>query len=179
MGRRHQAGRGHHLGRGSAIREVAVHDDGQRYRLLSEAEWEYAARAGSTTAYYWGDAIGKGNANCNGCGSRWDDNETAPVGSFPLNKFGLADMLGNVYQWVEDCYYDRYDGVPNDGSAWTSGDCKYRVARGGGWKDNPLKSPRGRARRGTPPTLITMAQVSVSRGRFPSSDPILVAPSKR
>ena len=59
-------------------------------------------------------------------------------------------MLGNVYQWVEDCYYDRYDGVPNDGSAWTSGDCKYRVARGGGWKDNPLNL-RAAGRGGDPP----------------------------
>ena len=69
---------------------------GQPYRLLTEAEWEYAARAGTTTAYYWGDEIGKGNANCNGCGSEWDSRRTSPVGSFKPNAFGLYDMPGNV-----------------------------------------------------------------------------------
>ena len=78
---------------------------GQPYRLLTEAEWEYAARAGTTTAYYWGDEIGKGNANCNGCGSQWDDKQTSPVGSFAANAFGLYDMAGNVCQWVQDCYH--------------------------------------------------------------------------
>ena len=80
---------------------------GQPYRLLTEAEWEYAARAGATTAYYWGDEIGVGNANCNGCGSQWDGRETAPVGSFKPNAFGLYDMAGNVVQWVQDCYHSR------------------------------------------------------------------------
>ena len=69
---------------------------GRTYRLLSEAEWEYAARAGTQTAYSWGDEIGKGNANCHGCGSQWDRRQTAPVGSFAANAFGLYDMLGNV-----------------------------------------------------------------------------------
>jgi formylglycine-generating enzyme required for sulfatase activity len=67
---------------------------GQPYRLLTEAEWEYAARAGTTTAYYWGDDIGKGNANCDGCGSRWGGKQAAPVGSFAANAFGLYDMAG-------------------------------------------------------------------------------------
>ena len=96
---------------------------GKPYRLLTEAEWEYAARAGTTTAYYWGDEIGKGNANCNGCGSQWDNRQTSPVGSFKPNAFGLYDMAGNVWQWVQDCYHDNYDGAPTDGSAWTGGDC--------------------------------------------------------
>ena len=73
---------------------------GQPYRLLTEAEWEYAARAGTTTAYSWGDEIGKGNANCDGCGSQWDNRQTSPVGSFKPNAFGLYDMAGNVWQWV-------------------------------------------------------------------------------
>jgi formylglycine-generating enzyme required for sulfatase activity len=67
---------------------------GHTYRLPSEAEWEYAARAGTTTAYYWGDQVGSGNANCDGCGSQWDAHHTAPVGSFTANAFGLHDMLG-------------------------------------------------------------------------------------
>jgi formylglycine-generating enzyme required for sulfatase activity len=107
------------------------------YRLLTEAEWEYAARAGSTTAYSWGDAIGKGNANCFGCGSEWDGRGTSPVGSFTPNAFGLYDMAGNVLQWVEDCYQDDYNGAPSDGSAWTSGDCIRRVVRGGSWHSGP------------------------------------------
>jgi formylglycine-generating enzyme required for sulfatase activity len=111
---------------------------GKRYRLLTEAEWEYAARAGSPTAYYWGDEIGKGNANCDGCGSQWDNKQTAPVGSFAANPFGLYDMTGNVWQWVQDCYHPNYDGAPPDGSAWTSGDCSSgRVLRGGSWDNTP------------------------------------------
>jgi formylglycine-generating enzyme required for sulfatase activity len=110
---------------------------GQPYRLLTEAEWEYAARAGSTTVYYWGDEIGKGNANCNGCGSQWDDKQTSPVGSFKPNAFGLYDMAGNVWQWVLDCFHDNYDGAPTDGSAWTSGDCSRRLVRGGSWSFEP------------------------------------------
>jgi formylglycine-generating enzyme required for sulfatase activity len=106
---------------------------GQPYRLLTEVEWEYAARAGTTTAYYWGDDIGKGNANCNGCGSQWGAKQTSPVGSFAANQFGLYDMAGNVWQWVQDCYHGNYDGAPTDGSAWTSGDCSKPVVRGGSW----------------------------------------------
>lgn len=111
---------------------------GKPYRLLTEAEWEYAARAGTMTPYYWGDEIGTGNANCNGCGSQWDGKEPAPVGSFPANAFGLYDMAGNVYQWVEDCDHDDYVGAPTDGSAWTSGDCSSRIVRGGSWFVPPV-----------------------------------------
>ena len=106
---------------------------GKPYRLLTEAEWEYVARAGTTTAYFWGDEIGKGNANCNGCGSQWDDKQTAPVGSFKPNAFGLYGMAGNVWQWVQDCYHGDYKQAPTDGSAWTSGDCSRRIVRGGTW----------------------------------------------
>jgi formylglycine-generating enzyme required for sulfatase activity len=106
---------------------------GQSYRLLSEAEWEYAARAGSTTEYPWGDAIGSGNANCRGCGSQWDNKGTAPVGSFKPNAFGLFDMHGNVWQWVEDPYHDNYNRAPSDGSVWTDGGSSSRVLRGGTW----------------------------------------------
>ena len=107
---------------------------GQTYRLLSEAEWEYAARAGSTTAFWWGDDVGRNNANCDGCGSQWDNTKTAPVGSFKANDFGLYDMAGNVWEWVQDCYQNSYDGAPKDGSVWEDGaDCAARVLRGGSW----------------------------------------------
>jgi formylglycine-generating enzyme required for sulfatase activity len=101
--------------------------------LLTEAEWEYAARAGTTTAYYWGDEIGKNNANCHRCGSQWDNLQTSPVGSFNRNAFGLYDMAGNVWQWVHDCYHADYNGAPTDGKAWTTGDCGRRIVRGGSW----------------------------------------------
>ena len=95
---------------------------GKPYRLLSEAEYEYAARAGTQTAYPWGDEIGNRNANCDGCGSQWDGKQTAPVGSFPPNQFGLHDMIGNVFEWTEDCFHNNYERAPADGSAWTEGD---------------------------------------------------------
>ncbi|WP_158240451.1 formylglycine-generating enzyme family protein [Telmatospirillum siberiense] len=107
------------------------------YRLPSEAEWEYAARAGSTTARWWGEAIGTGNAVCNGCGSSWDNRQIAPVGSFAANPFGLFDMLGNVWQWTADCWNENYAGAPADGGAWRSGDCSKRVMRGGSWSNLP------------------------------------------
>jgi formylglycine-generating enzyme required for sulfatase activity len=112
---------------------------GRSYRLLSEAEWEYAARAGTTTAYSWGDELGKNNANCNGCVSEWDSRRTAPVGSFGPNQFGLYDMHGNVWEWVEDCLHTNYEGAPDDGSAWIAqGDCNNRVIRGGSWVSYPV-----------------------------------------
>ncbi len=115
---------------------------GKPYRLLSEAEYEYAARAGTETAYPWGDEIGKNNANCNVCGSQWDGKQTAPVGSFAPNQFGLHDMVGNVYEWVEDCYHDNYIDAPEHGTAWLKGaDCRYHVIRGGFWHDSPPQAP--------------------------------------
>jgi Uncharacterized conserved protein len=110
---------------------------GQQYRLPSEAEWEYAARAGTATVYWWGNDAGNNNANCDGCGSQWDDKKTAPVGSFRANAFGLFDTAGNVWEWVQDCWNDSYIGAPGNGVAWTFGDCKKRVARGGSWFNLP------------------------------------------
>jgi formylglycine-generating enzyme required for sulfatase activity/uncharacterized caspase-like protein len=107
---------------------------GQRYRLLSESEWEYAARAGTSTKYSFGNDVGLGNANCDSCGSRWDGKRTAPVGSFGPNAFGLHDMHGNVWEWTEDCWNDNYTGAPSGGAAWTgAGECAARVLRGGSW----------------------------------------------
>ena len=110
---------------------------GKAYRLLSEAEWEYVARAGSTTKYPWGDDVGTNKANCDGCGSRWDNKRTAPVGSFEPNAFGLFDTAGNVWEWVEDCWNKNYNGAPANGSAWTSGNCDEHVLRGGSWYFDP------------------------------------------
>ena len=115
---------------------------GKRYRLPSESEWEYAARAGTETAYSWGNEIGVNRANCRGSGSEWSG-RTSPVGSFAPNGFGLYDMHGNVAEWVEDCWHDNYEGAPSDGSAWTSGGDddvnlrNLRVVRGGAWNENP------------------------------------------
>jgi formylglycine-generating enzyme required for sulfatase activity len=112
---------------------------GKNYRILSEAEYEYAARAGRQTAYPWGDEIGTNNAVCTSCGSRWDNMRPAPVGSFAPNRFGLYDMVGNTWEWVEDCVHPDYNnGAPTDASAWIqAGDCKERVVRGGSWSDPP------------------------------------------
>ncbi len=113
---------------------------GKPYRLLSEAEYEYATRAGSETKYPWGDDIklgGKAMANCDGCGSQWDGKQTAPVDSFSPNGFGLYQMVGNVWEWTQDCWNDSYDGAPADGFARESGDCSRRVVRGGSWVNGP------------------------------------------
>jgi formylglycine-generating enzyme required for sulfatase activity len=110
---------------------------GKPYRLLSEAEWEYAARAGSAADYTWGDEIERNRANCNGCGSPWDNQRTAPVGSFRANAFGLFDLHGNVWEWVEDCYREAYYDTPDDGRAVSPSVCRYRVLRGGSWDFGP------------------------------------------
>ena len=123
---------------------------GHRYRLPSEAEWEYAARAGTETFYWWGYKPGINNANCFDCGSQWDGARTAPVGSFEANPFGLHDTAGNVMEWVADCYNSSYQGAPNDGSPWLEGDCSQRGVRGGAY-NKPVERLRGTRRGGLGP----------------------------
>ena len=120
------------------------------YRLPSEAEWEYAARAGTTTARWWGESLGAGNANCNGCGSRWDNSVLAEVDSFRPNAFGLYGVLGNAWQWTEDCWHESYVDAPQDGSAWRAQNCTRHVVRGGSWNNLPI-FVRSAARSGSEP----------------------------
>jgi formylglycine-generating enzyme required for sulfatase activity len=115
---------------------------GESYRLPSEAEWEYAARAGTKTPFWWGPDMDKGAApaHCDGCGSKWDGKETAPVGSFQPNPWGLYDMAGEVWEWTTDCWHETYQNAPADGTAWTAangGDCDSHVIRGGSWTGSP------------------------------------------
>ncbi|MEJ2344093.1 MAG: SUMF1/EgtB/PvdO family nonheme iron enzyme [Gammaproteobacteria bacterium] len=123
---------------------------GHEYRLPSEAQWEYAARAGTRTDYWWGDAAGKDHADCFNCGSRWDGKKTAPVGSFKANALGLYDTAGNAAEWLQDCYHPNYDGAPTDGSAWTGQGCSQRVIRGGSYR-SPVDNLRSTQRSGMAP----------------------------
>lgn len=121
---------------------------GHTYRLPTEAEWEYVCRAGSITEYYWGDEIGHNNCNCQDSGSKWSCKRASQVGNFVPNVFGVCDMLGNVWEWVEDHWHNNYDGAPADESAWTHGGVQQaRVVRGGSWDCSPkLARSASRAR---------------------------------
>ena len=156
---------------------------GKPYRLLSEAEWEYAARAGSQAARFWGAMADRACEFENGADAAlerqkpegWKDEwglhacddgqaRTAPVGAFKPNAFGLHDMLGNLSEWVEDCYNKSYEGAPTDGRAWTMADCPRRVLRGGNWSN----SPGGFAR----PTAME------TRPRFTTGSSVFASPAR-
>jgi formylglycine-generating enzyme required for sulfatase activity len=108
---------------------------GKAYRLPTEAEWEYAARGGTSSAFWWGDQMRKGNANCKDCGEPWSDAAPTNVGSFAPNPFGLYDMNGSVWEWVADCWHTSYKNAPIDGRAWDEPGCIARVIRGGSWRE--------------------------------------------
>jgi formylglycine-generating enzyme required for sulfatase activity len=108
---------------------------GKNYRLPTEAEWEYAARAGTKTKYWWGNIFRADSANCSGSTDSFE--YTAPVGSFEPNPFGLSDTVGNVWEWVADKYHGNYEEAPTDGSAWRSGVSSERMLRGGSWVNDP------------------------------------------
>jgi formylglycine-generating enzyme required for sulfatase activity len=116
---------------------------GKPYRLLSEAEREYVTRAGTATPFWWGASIATSQANYNGeyiyaNGAKGEFRQrTMPVNSFAPNPWGLYQVHGNVWEWVEDCYHQNYAGAPSDGSAWVTGDCSSRVLRGGSWTNDP------------------------------------------
>lgn len=140
---------------------------GAPYRLLSEAEWEYAARAGTMTRFSWGNSVGRKNANCDGCGSQWDLKQPAPVGSFKPNSFGLYDMHGNVSELLEDCLNTSHHDVPRDGTARITGDCEYRMIRGGSWNYEPDQM-RVAARNSVAPTNVSfLTGMRVARTLLP------------
>jgi formylglycine-generating enzyme required for sulfatase activity/serine/threonine protein phosphatase PrpC len=114
---------------------------GKRYRLLSESEWEYVARAGTRTSFWWGSKPGVNNAHCFDCKSDYSTSKPAKIGTYKPNPFGLYDTAGNVYEWVHDCYHRNYRDAPTDGSVWEGGDCDVRVARGGAYR-SPANSMR-------------------------------------
>jgi formylglycine-generating enzyme required for sulfatase activity len=116
---------------------------GKNYRLLSESEREYVARAGTATPFWWGSSISTDQANYDGNHTYGDGvkgehrKNTLPVASFKPNPWGLYQVHGNVYDWVEDCFHDNYQDAPTNGAAWTTGDCSYRVLRGGSGSSEP------------------------------------------
>jgi formylglycine-generating enzyme required for sulfatase activity len=131
----------------SAVRDVSWKDaqeyvrwlsqiTNQEYRLPTEAEWEYSARANTTSRFWWGSKLGNGNANCKDCGGEWDRKAPANVDAYPANPFGVYGTSGGVWEWVSDCWHKSYKGAPKDGSSWDKPDCRENVIRGGSWRND-------------------------------------------
>jgi formylglycine-generating enzyme required for sulfatase activity len=108
---------------------------GKPYRLPTEAEWEYAARGGTATPYWWGPKMATGKANCKDCGPPWSADRPANAGSFAANPYGLYDTSGSVWEWVADCWHNNFKDAPADGRSWDEPNCRVRVIRGGSWRD--------------------------------------------
>jgi formylglycine-generating enzyme required for sulfatase activity len=154
---------------------------GKSYRLPAEAEWEYAARAGTTTARYWSNERAETCTYANVSdataasqpGSAREDSDsfscsdgyafTAPVGSFAPNRFGLYDMLGNVWEWTDDCANRSYGGAPQDGRAWHAGDCSKRVSRGSSWQGNSWRVRSAYRNRGSAAERVEVTGFRVAR----------------
>jgi formylglycine-generating enzyme required for sulfatase activity len=143
---------------------------GKEYRLLSEAEREYVTRAGTTTTFWWGKSMSPVKANYmtlysynGGETSREYAHKTLPVDSFAPNPWGLYQVHGNIMEWVEDCWHENYEGAPADGSAWVSGDCKFRAERGGAWWLLP-QHLRSAARFYSEPNCCVVPERETARG---------------
>ena len=144
---------------------------GNHYRLLTEAEWEYAARAGTETPFWTGNCIHTDQANYNGdydyndCGAKTGDfrGQTVETGSLPANSWGLHETAGNVWEWVQDCWHDDYQGAPEDGKAWEEPGCARRVLRGGGWGDKPVNVRSANRNGGVPDDAFNVLGFRLAR----------------
>jgi len=136
---------------------------GARYRLPTEAEWEYAAGAGNNSLYWWGYKLEENQANCYNCGVKWAGDRTAPVGLFKANPFGLHNTAGNVMEWIQDCYSPNYVDAPTNGAAWTATLCKQRVVRGGAYSKSGMSMQTTERNKQAPSSRLSVLGFRVVR----------------